>query len=265
MSAYGILVDVTKCTGCEKCVEACTTVKKEDPKKVDTDRYNAKDGLSGRKRISILPVAEGRFARKSCLHCDEPNCAAACLVGALKKDEKTGAVLYDPKKCIGCRYCMLACTFHIPRYEWEKALPYVVKCDMCVDRQAKGDKPACVEACKYNALTFGLREDLLRKAKETISKPGSKYVQRVWGETEVGGTSLLYISDVDLSALDWPSPTTPSASKLAMPVVKATPVIGATVITSLLGINWIIKRRMKLMGGEAEEGAASDDAISHED
>lgn len=248
MSAVGILVDVTRCTGCERCVDACVTLHKGDRLQAETDRYTARDGLSARRLVSILPVGENRFARKSCMHCNEPSCVSACLVGALQKDPDTGAVTYDASKCIGCRYCMLACPFHVPRYEWQATLPYVRKCDLCVDRTSVGEKPACVEGCTHDALVFGTRDELVRIAEAKISEPGGRYAQRIWGHNEFGGTSVMYISDTDLSALDWPAPKTPSASSTALPVVEATPLVGATVMSGLLGLNWIIRRRMERMG-----------------
>jgi formate dehydrogenase iron-sulfur subunit len=157
-----------------------------------------------------------------------------------------GPVVYDPDKCIGCRYCMLACPFHIPRYEWDETLPFVTKCMMCVERLRDGGVPACVEACPNDVLTFGEREELLCRAHERLRRQPEIYQQRVWGETEFGGTSVLYISDVDLSALGWPGqPTTPIPG-LTEPLIHSTPFIGLTVAAGLLGVNWVVKRRMKL-------------------
>jgi formate dehydrogenase iron-sulfur subunit len=194
------------------------------------------------------------------MHCNEPSCVSACLVGALRKDPVTGAVTYDASKCIGCRYCMLACPFHVPRYEWQATLPYVRKCDLCVDRTSLGEKPACVEGCTHDALVFGPREDMLRLAEQRIAVPGARYAGRIWGKDEFGGTSVMYISDTDLSALDWPAPKTPSASSAALPVVEATPIVGATVMSGLLGLNWIIRRRMERMGSP-EHGVTPDGDI----
>ena len=130
---YGILVDVTKCIGCEKCVAACTERNGLNPWQADRDRAVTSDGLSEHRLCTVLKVGDGRFARKSCMHCLEPSCVAACLVGALTKTPE-GPVVYDRSKCIGCRYCMLACPFHVPRYEWDETIPYMIKCDMCADR-----------------------------------------------------------------------------------------------------------------------------------
>lgn len=247
-----ILVDVTRCTGCERCVTACVAANELDPRLAERDRTVARDGLSANRLLHIAQVADGRFARRSCLHCVEPSCVSACLVGGMTKTPE-GPVVYDPDKCIGCRYCMLACPFHIPRYEWDEKLPFVTKCMMCVGRLQDGGVPACVEACPHDVLTFGEREELLRQARTRLHRQPALYQNHIWGEHEFGGTSVLYISDVDLCALGWPEqPTTPIPA-LTEPLIHSTPFIGLTVAAGLLGVNWVVKRRMKL----AEEGQDS--------
>jgi formate dehydrogenase iron-sulfur subunit len=241
----GILIDVTKCTACEKCVAACTRSHDLDFWQADQDRAVTADGLSAHRLSTILEVGDNRFARKSCMHCLEPSCASACLVGALTKTAE-GPVLYNRDKCIGCRYCMLACTFHVPRYEWEKTTPYMVKCDMCADRQSRGQLPACVEACPQAALKFGDRDQLLNEAHARIRQNPGRYQDHIWGEKEVGGTSMMYVSDVDLAALSWPPHHAPPIPSLTEPLIHKTPFIGLAVGISAVGLNWIIKRRDEL-------------------
>ena len=251
-----ILVDVTKCTGCERCVAACIEENGLNEQKAQVDRAVTKDGLSDNRFLSVPKVDEGRFVRMSCMHCLEPSCVSACLVGGLTKTPD-GPVVYDADKCIGCRYCMLACPFHIPRYEWDEAVPFVRKCSMCFDRLEDGLVPACVEACPNEALSFGERNALLREAHRTIEVGRERYMDRVWGEHEFGGTSVLYISDVDLGVAGWPEPETESIPSLTEPLIAKTPFIGMGVMSSLLGINWVIQRRMRLAaeGAESVEGA----------
>jgi formate dehydrogenase iron-sulfur subunit len=243
---YGILVDVTKCTGCEGCVAACVAANGLDPRRSEVDRVTSRDGLSANRLVTVTEVDDGRFARKSCMHCVEPSCVSACLVGALSKTEQ-GPVVYDGTKCIGCRYCMLACPFHVPRYEWAETTPYVKKCDMCFERLERGGQPACVEACPHEALTFGARDELLRMAHGRISEHPGRYIDHVWGEEEFGGTSVLYLSDVDLTSLDWPESPQVPIPHLTEPLIASTPFIGSGVALGLLGVNWIIRRRMRLM------------------
>ena len=148
---FGILFDVTRCKGCERCVDACVEANGLDPVAAAQDRATTRDGLSANRPLSLMPVDDGRFARMSCMHCVEPSCVSACLVGAIRKTPE-GPVVYDPDMCIGCRYCMLACPFHVPRYEWQETTPFVKKCSMCFDRLRDGGQPACVEACPEQAI-----------------------------------------------------------------------------------------------------------------
>ena len=254
---YGILIDVTRCTGCEKCVAACVERNGKDPRLAEYDRAVTKDGLSSHRLLTVLKVDDGRFARKSCMHCLEPSCVSACLVGGLTKTAD-GAVVYDKDKCIGCRYCMLACPFHIPRYEWDKIVPFVAKCDLCLDRVTQGELPACVGACPNGALKFGERNELLKEAHALIGASPERYVNHVWGEEEFGGTSVMYVADVDLALLGWPETKAVSIPSLTESLVHQTPFMGLGVAATLLGLNWIVKRRNKLMGQEHSQGTAED-------
>ena len=256
-----ILVDVTRCTGCERCVNACVEENGLDPVQAQVDRATTKDGLSENRLLSVPKVAPGRFARLSCMHCLEPACVSACLVGGLTKTPE-GPVIYDAEKCIGCRYCMLACPFHIPRYEWDEPVPFVKKCTLCIDRLSEGKVPACVEACPNETLTFGDRDKLLREAHHRIAVSRDRYIPRVWGEEELGGTSVLYVSDVDLGILGWPQEEAEAIPHLTEPLIAKTPAIGLGVMGSLLGINWVIRRRMRLAAETAgvETGVDSEDA-----
>lgn len=246
---YAILIDITRCTGCERCVTACIDANDLERLRAETDRATTKDGLSANRWSSIIKVGEGRFAKKSCMHCEEPSCVSACLVGGITKSPD-GPVIYDPDKCIGCRYCMLACPFHVPRYEWSETVPFMRKCDMCAERLKRGQQPACVDACPNDVLRFGGRDSLLQEAHERIAKD-SHYQNHVWGESEFGGTSVLYIADVDLASLGWPSQAEMPIPALTEPLISKTPFIGLSVAVGTLGLNWIIRRRMKLSAERA--------------
>src|SRR4051812_16862145 len=148
-----LLIDITKCIGCQACAGACKTA----------------HGVSGDPEPHLSATAftavqenNGKFVRKMCMHCEEPACASVCLVGALKKTAY-GPVVYEAGKCIGCRYCMIACPNSIPRYEWTKLAPYMKKCDMCIDRVSRGLPTACAEACPVGATIFGDRNEMLRE------------------------------------------------------------------------------------------------------
>jgi formate dehydrogenase iron-sulfur subunit len=187
------------------------------------------------------------------MHCLEPSCVAACLVGGLTKTAE-GPVVYDPDRCIGCRYCMLACPFHVPRYEWDRTAPLMSKCSMCVDRLRDGQRPACVEACPNDVMEFGERDALLARAHARIERAPRKYLPRVWGENEFGGTSVLFVSDVNLAAIGWPDEPTSPIPALTDPLIHKTPFIGLGVAIGCLGLGGIIERRNRLMKRSGDPG-----------
>lgn len=247
-SKFAILTDTTLCIGCEECVKAC---KKTNELGQDSyRRWNRGiDDLSATRFTTIVRRKGGVFVRRQCRHCESPACASVCIVGALQKTDE-GPVIYDDKKCIGCRYCMLACPYGIPRYEWSEAIPYVRKCTFCYEKIMAGelDKPACVGACPQNATIFGTRDEMLHEAKARIAaSPGKYWRDHINGETEVGGTSVLYLSDGPLDFLGWkadmgdePLPELTAASlKLVPPTIA---VVGGI----MTAIWWIIGRRMAM-------------------
>jgi len=206
----GCLVDLNRCIGCRKCEQACQTVNKlpqpEQPfddltvldkkRRPDERAYTVVNRYyPGRRdvRDQLVPT----FVKVQCMHCQDPACASACIVGALTKKEN-GAVYYDISKCIGCRYCMVACPFEIPAYEYHNPVtPRVMKCTFCYERvENEGKLPGCVGICPVEAMTFGRRSNLLKIAKKRIESDPGSYVNHVYGEHEAGGTSWLYISGV---------------------------------------------------------------------
>jgi formate dehydrogenase iron-sulfur subunit len=246
-----ILTDTTKCIGCNECSIACKKINHLAPDA--PRRWNLEDGLSARNWTSVVEGPNHSYARQQCRHCLEPACASACPVGALSKTS-IGAVVYDNEKCIGCRYCMMACAYGIPRYDWDQAVPYVRKCILCYDRVSKGGQPACTEACPSKATIFGDRDALLAEAHRRIAAAPALYVNRVWGEHDLGGTSVISISNVDLSFLAAQNPTgtepLPQTTALAM---HAVPFAFTGVVSAMAGLNWVINRRMKIKAKGQDE------------
>lgn len=252
-----ILTDVTKCNGCLECVSAC---KEANHLGMDVPRvWDKNDGLSAENWTSIIAKPDNHYVRKQCRHCLEPACVSVCPVGALQKTD-LGPVIYDSGKCMGCRYCMMACPFGIPRYDWDKTVPHVEKCIMCYDRIREGKQPACTEACPQKATIFGDRAELLKEAHKRIRENPGKYINRVWGENEVGGTSVLYISDIDLDFLTYQTQPVdkplPGETEAAM---EAVPYAFVGMGGLMLGLNWIIRRRMKLSEETGENNKESSD------
>ncbi len=200
--AYAMLIDTTRCIGCRSCQVACKswndlpagrTAFTEDganPPHLDASNFT-------RVLFAETVAADGTprwtFVKRQCMHCLEPACAAVCPVGALVKTA-SGPVVYRDDRCIGCRVCMLACPFSVPKYEWSARVPYVRKCTFCADRQAMGKKPSCAAACPSGAITYGAREELVREAHRRIDASPRRYHPAVFGEHTGGGTSMLYLS-----------------------------------------------------------------------
>jgi formate dehydrogenase iron-sulfur subunit len=255
MSTWAILTDTTLCIGCEKCVEACRVANKLG-KDVARRWKRRIDDLSSTRYTTIVRRPGNHFVRQQCRHCLQPACTSACLVGALHKTPE-GAVIYDGDKCMGCRYCMMACPYGIPRYDWDQPVPYIRKCTLCYERVKEGGLPACVEACPQQATIFGQRDGLLEEAHRRIRDNPGKYLDKVYGETEVGGTSVIYLSDIPLDFLAFkPELGSEPLPELTWAALSKVPPLAAGVAGVMTGIWWIIGRRMKL-AEEAKQSATA--------
>jgi formate dehydrogenase iron-sulfur subunit len=265
MTSMAILTDVTKCIGCEECVAAC-----------DRTNHTGVDGpyrwqghptgLSSTRWTTVVGTQDGRFARLHCRHCLDPSCAAACPVGALERTPE-GPIVYDPVICMGCRYCMIACPFGLARYEWSSPTPRVRKCFMCYQKIRDGelDQPACTAACPTGATVFGERELLLEEARRRIRSDPTLYIDHIWGEHEVGGTSVLYISDVDLAEAGWPPRLGEDPRPLlARRVLHTVPYTFVGVAAAMYGVHWTFERRKTIAQSEADPPVPPDDASTAE-
>ncbi len=261
-----ILIDTTRCVGCEECVAAC-----KEENGLGKDRpwqgQGAIDSLSATRNCTVHRRPGGHFVLQQCRHCEEPACVSACLVGAMQKSPE-GPVIYDSNRCMGCRYCMLACPYGIPRYDWDKATPLVHKCTMCHHRLIEGGIPACVEACPQEATVFGSRSDLLAEADRRIAADPETYIDRIFGEHEVGGTSVLYVSDIPLDFLSWkPDLGTEALPDLTWQSLSKVPPVILGMGAFMGGAYWVINRRMKLasLAGDGGTTVVDDPAIPASD
>ncbi len=206
----GALVDLTRCVGCRSCEAACNREQNLPAPDQSFDDYSVFDQVKhGQKRrpsenaYTVVNRYESQssdkpvYRKMQCNHCNEPACLTSCFVGAYTKTAE-GAVTYNDKVCVGCRNCMVACPFNVPAYSYSDPInPMIKKCIFCYDSRVKhGMPPACVETCPTQALMFGKRDDLLKIARARIDREPGKYVDHIYGETEVGGTSWLYLSGV---------------------------------------------------------------------
>ncbi|MBM3790315.1 MAG: 4Fe-4S dicluster domain-containing protein [Acidobacteria bacterium] len=213
----GVLIDTTLCVGCRKCEEACNEVN-EDLPRGSPEMFKDESVFNRRRRMDYSsytvvnryagPDDPGKpvYAKFQCMHCLQPACVSACIVGALSR-EPNGAVIYDAWKCIGCRYCMVACPFQVPAYEYRNSFtPKVRKCIFCFQaRLLQGGVPACVQACPMQVMTFGRRADVVRLAKQKLEEHPGRYFPHVYGEYEVGGTAWMYLSSAPFQKIDLPA------------------------------------------------------------
>jgi len=186
------------------------------------------------------------------MHCNQPACASACLTKAMEKT-KEAAVIYHKDRCMGCRYCMIACPFDIPKFEYNSPTPYVWKCIFCYERQQKGKQPACAEVCPTGATLFGKKRDLLEIARTRIYTEPDRYVHHIYGEHEVGGTGWLFLSGVPLEKIDLKTNlgTTPYP-ELTSGFLYGVPLVFVLWPSLLIGLNHIIKDEKGTSHGEKD-------------
>ena len=244
---WAILIDTTRCTGCQRCAVACQAeyampISGEPPGGLSSDALTFVDSLPFETAVGEPGI---RFVKRQCMHCLHPACASACTVGALRKTG-VGPVVYDADKCIGCRYCQYACPFGVPTYSWDEPLGLISKCQMCVERLSAGQKPACTEACPNGALRLGKRQELLAQAHAQIASNPGRYVDHVYGEHEAGGTAVLYLSAVPFMQLGFPVLGSEIVPGQAEVIMQNTPVVALTVAALATSLYWLTRRRAKL-------------------
>lgn len=262
--AKGVLFDATRCIGCRKCEAGCNKVNKlpapakpfEDLTILDKERRTDEKTYTV---VNKYPGKKGPLFRKiQCNHCMEPACASVCFVQAFKKNPD-GSVTYDASVCVGCRYCMVACPFNVPAYEYDDPLtPRVMKCTMCHDQIQKGElsAPGCVGSCPKEALTYGRREDLIEIARERIRSNPGRYVKHIYGEKEMGGTNWLYLAGGEgFSAIGLREDLgTKSVPEMSAGPLSVVPMVAA-LWPALLGGVWAMNKRKEKVAEEEQKAA----------
>lgn len=255
------LIDTTKCTGCRGCQVACKQWNQLDaeqteffggegyqnPPKMTEDTFT---------RVTFRDtVKDGKnafaFAKEMCMHCNEPACASVCPVGAFKKTEE-GPVIYEADKCIGCRFCMVACPFGMPKYEWSKTLPLVKKCTGCHERVKEGMKPACATACP-TGISYGDRDQMLTEAKRRLKAHPDRYVNKIYGEGEAGGTGVLYLTSMPFEELGFKPVTMRALPSFTWNALRFVPGIFLGVGGGLSALSWITHRKERLQKERQEQ------------
>jgi Fe-S-cluster-containing dehydrogenase component len=216
------------------------------------------------------------FVKKSCMHCVDPSCVSACPVSAMHKDAVTGIVSYDKDACIGCRYCVAACPFRVPRFTYDRAFPQISKCQLCRHRIAEGKYSACAEVCPTGATLFGKVGDLRKEAQRRLRlAPGTptvyprgridgpdqsyvgvskRYVNRMYGTTEFGGTQLTFLAAVPFERLGYPD-LPPASDAANTETLQHTLYAGLVVPAAFLGVlSWAARRSAAVQEEETQGG-----------
>ncbi len=195
---YGFEVDLDTCTGCKSCVTACHSLNgldddeswrsvgllhgaSEPDEDFASDLAGTRGGAIGGSladairthAATLTTVATQQTVTTGCHHCVDPACLKGCPVDAYEKDLITGIVKHLDDQCIGCGYCTLTCPYEVPRYSASRGI--VRKCDMCSDRLAVGEAPACVQACPNGAITIAIvvKADIVALSADTCLVPGA--------------------------------------------------------------------------------------------
>ncbi len=246
--ANAMLVDFSKCIGCRACQVACKQWNQLKAEKTEmTGTYENPPDLSAMTwtKIKFIEKGEGNtldwyFRRMLCQHCSEAACEKVCPPKAITREEGVALVI-DQNKCTGCKYCISACPFGVPRYD-EKTNT-AKKCNLCIDRIANDLTPACAKVCAPGAVVFGERTELISDAKDrmaALQEMGMSNV-RLYGEDELGGLGVMMLMTADPDVYDLPDdPTMPISITLWQDILKPLTIASGAgaalaVIVSLIG------------------------------
>ena len=231
---YRFEVDLDRCTGCKACVAACHSLNG-----LDEDETWRSVGLlvgGGTARSDAASTVEPvwhQHVTTACHHCVEPACLAGCPVEAYEKDPITGIVAHLDDQCIGCRYCMLTCPYEIPTFN--DRLGVVRKCDMCSDRLADGEEPACVQGCPTDAISIGLVDAAALRA-DLIVDPDGRLVPTAPLSAHTGPTTVY------LTKRPVPAGATAADDHRIVPAHNHPPLVAMLVLTQLSVGAFVISR-----------------------
>lgn len=266
-NSFGVLHDTTRCIGCRRCEMGCQKVNNlpkpakplDDLSVLDTKRRTSAAAWTVVNKYDV--GGKSVFRKLQCYHCNDPACASACFAKCFKK-EANGVVSYEGSQCVGCRYCMIACPFYSPGFQYEEAYdPLVLKCTFCAPRLAEGKLPGCVESCPVDALTFGRRKDLIKVARNRIEARPERYSEYLYGEHDAGGTSWMTLSGVspDKLGLDTNLGNRPMG-ELTAGALGSVPMIIAFWPVLFAGAYGINKRKEAIAKAELAKAKADADA-----
>lgn len=254
-----MLVDLTRCIGCRACVRACDERNHLPPAARSTTVWDGpEETLAFDQWTVVNTVAAGSSGdpvpvKRQCMHCLDPACVSVCPVGAMRR-LSSGAVVYQGDRCVGCRYCVFACPFGVPKFQWDSGMtPVVGKCQFCAQQGAGSSGPACAAACPTGALKFGRRDALLMEARARMHARPDRYLNHLYGEREAGGTAWLYLAHRPFAQLGFdpaiPNERLPSLTRMALQVV---PVVITVLAVTLSALSYVFGRQRDEPAGAAD-------------
>jgi Fe-S-cluster-containing dehydrogenase component len=262
--AVGMLYDATRCIGCRACVTACKTANDLPGNIYDPPNDLGGDTKNIIKKYEVDGVVQS-YMKAQCMQCIDPGCASACMIGAFKKREY-GIVTWDGTRCIGCRYCQVACPYNIPKFQWDTPNPKIVKCELCLHiihdpetgQLREGAMPGCCQSCPKEAVIFGKYTDLMADAKDRIAKHPDRYwgpdgTPKIFGESDGGGTQVLYLAGVDFENLGLPPLGEEGSAALARSIQHGLYqgfIAPSVLLVGLAAVVWRNRRTSDKEGGE---------------
>jgi Fe-S-cluster-containing dehydrogenase component len=283
------LLDISKCIGCEACVEACRETNEAKfpqpegpmPHMVPASRVKVADWSSTEKREVrdrltpynwlFIQHAAGEYKDEDfdlsiprrCMHCRQAPCSKLCPFGAAYK-QSNGIVRIHPQVCMGGAKCKRLCPWHIPERQSGVGLHMdllpqyagngvMYKCDRCFDRVAEGELPACIEACPEDVQTIGPRKNIVAQARQLAEQIDGF----IYGETENGGTNTIYVSPVPFEVLAGAidtGPGQPHIKPVDNPMGRVNPLLSALIIAPLAGfLGSLLRSKRRLTSSNDQE------------
>ena len=244
-----ILYDATMCIGCKQCEGACA-----QQNKLPYDDTVAAEDVQSFHKYTVVLSKNDKFMRRLCMHCEKPACASVCPVGAFHKTAE-GPVVYDVWKCIGCRYCMVACPFAQPKYEWQALNPRVRKCIMCPDRVVAASKRRALKSVRRAPPSLARETTSFMRPRNVSGRTPPITSRTFMALTKLAARQCFIIAAADVE--DYGYPASARLGETPLPeytgrVMERIPDFIPVWTLVLGGIYWVSHRRDEVAEAEAQ-------------